>query len=292
VEGDYAALFEAGPELSAGVGNLVFTGDGRSGYAADAEGSRLRAAERSLSRHPNLALWPLPRHAIRRGARAADGTDAALLEAFGESTRADEALLRFDNFSPACRRASSSFRCSATIPPCSRPDGQHHGCAPRLAEIIAAARMSSTACSILHCSPNCQTRTYLSASGWRHFLTATAPMKRYSTACASSRPSRSFLIGVRLLAGSIDAARAGRAFSDLADLTIGAALDAVMEEFAQRHGNIPGGRIALLGMGKLGSRELTAGSDVDLILLYDHDETRRNRMAQKPLDRHRTTSPA
>ncbi len=24
-------------------------------------------------------------------------------------------------------------------------------------------------------------------------------------------------------------------------------------------------------MGKLGSRELTAGSDVDLILLYDHD---------------------
>jgi glutamine synthetase adenylyltransferase len=36
-----------------------------------------------------------------------------------------------------------------------------------------------------------------------------------------------FLIGVRLLAGSIDAVRAGKAFSDLADLTIGAALDAV-----------------------------------------------------------------
>ena len=33
-----------------------------------------------------------------------------------------------------------------------------------------------------------------------------------------------------------------------------------------------GGRIAILGMGKLGSRELTAGSDIDLILLYDHDE--------------------
>ena len=42
-----------------------------------------------------------------------------------------------------------------------------------------------------------------------------------------------FLIGVRLLAGSIDAARAGKAFSDLADLTIGAALEAVIAEFAR-----------------------------------------------------------
>ncbi|WP_163535708.1 hypothetical protein, partial [Klebsiella pneumoniae] len=58
-----------------------------------------------------------------------------------------------------------------------------------------------------------------------------------------------FLIGVRLLAGSIDATRAGRAFSDLADLTIGAALEAVSAEFAQRHGRIAGGRVALLGMG-------------------------------------------
>ena len=41
-----------------------------------------------------------------------------------------------------------------------------------------------------------------------------------------------FLIGVRLLAGAIDAARAGKAFSDLADLTIGAALEAVEAEFA------------------------------------------------------------
>ena len=36
-----------------------------------------------------------------------------------------------------------------------------------------------------------------------------------------------FLIGVRLLTGAIDPSRAGKAFSDLADLTIGAALDAV-----------------------------------------------------------------
>src|SRR5690606_23819061 len=91
------------------------------------------------------------------------------------------------------------------------------------------------------------------------------------------------LIGVRLLTGAIDAQRAGKAFSDLADLTIAAALAAVEEEFAARHGRVAGGRVCVLGMGKLGSRELTAGSDVDLILLYDHDEDAEESDGEKPL---------
>ena len=36
-------------------------------------------------------------------------------------------------------------------------------------------------------------------------------------------------------------------------------------------------------MGKLGSRELTAGSDVDLILLYDHDAKAEESDGPKPL---------
>src|SRR5690606_33230661 len=49
------------------------------------------------------------------------------------------------------------------------------------------------------------------------------------------------------------------------------------------HGKVPGGRIVILGMGKLGSRELTAGSDVDLILLYDHDPDAEWSDGDKPL---------
>ncbi len=45
-----------------------------------------------------------------------------------------------------------------------------------------------------------------------------------------------------------------------------------------------GGTVAILGMGKLGSRELTAGSDVDLILLYDHDADAEASDGEKPLD--------
>ena len=93
-----------------------------------------------------------------------------------------------------------------------------------------------------------------------------------------------FLIGVRLLTGAIDAARAGKAFSDLADLTIGAALDAVHRRVrAPPRPHVAGGKVAILGMGKLGSRELTAGSDVDLILLYDHDADAEESDGRKPL---------
>src|SRR5690606_3842589 len=77
--------------------------------------------------------------------------------------------------------------------------------------------------------------------------------------------------------------RAGRAFSHLADLTISAALEAVEAEFVRAHGRVAGGRVASLGMGKLGSRELTAGSDVDLILLYDHDPEAEQSDGPKPL---------
>ncbi|KEC55415.1 glutamate-ammonia-ligase adenylyltransferase [Bartonella koehlerae C-29] len=41
--------------------------------------------------------------------------------------------------------------------------------------------------------------------------------------------------------------------------------------------------MGILGMGKLGSCELTAGSDVDLILLYEHDEDAEISDGEKPL---------
>lgn len=61
------------------------------------------------------------------------------------------------------------------------------------------------------------------------------------------------------------------------------ALAAVVDEFAVRHGKVKGGQAAILGMGKLGSRELTAGSDVDLILLYNHAPDAEESDGEKPL---------
>ncbi len=82
---------------------------------------------------------------------------------------------------------------------------------------------------------------------------------------------RVFQIGVHMLRGLLPPVEAGRPLSDIADVCIGALLPAVEEEFAARHGRIPGGRVAVVAFGKLGAREMTVSSDLDLLFLYDHD---------------------
>ena len=58
--------------------------------------------------------------------------------------------------------------------------------------------------------------------------------------------------------------------SDLADAAIAAAVAAAARETAVGHGPQPGG-LVVMGMGKLGARELNLSSDVDLIYLYEED---------------------
>ena len=55
------------------------------------------------------------------------------------------------------------------------------------------------------------------------------------------------------------------------------------EEFARQHGAVPGGRSAILAFGRLGSREMTAGSDLDLIVIYEHDPDATASDGKRPL---------
>ena len=81
-----------------------------------------------------------------------------------------------------------------------------------------------------------------------------------------------FLVGARILSGTVSAQQAGEAFARIADVVIGALHTAVEARFAESYGRIAGQRTALLALGKLGGREMTATSDLDLILIYDFDE--------------------
>ena len=81
-----------------------------------------------------------------------------------------------------------------------------------------------------------------------------------------------FLIGVRVISGTVTAEQAGEAFAQLAEVLIRAMVRVVQERFVADHGRIAGQEIAILAMGKLGGREMTAGSDLDLILVYDFDD--------------------
>ena len=82
---------------------------------------------------------------------------------------------------------------------------------------------------------------------------------------------RMFQIGVHVLRGLLSPVEAARPLSDIADACLSTLLPAVEAEFAARHGRVPGGRAALVAFGKLGSREMTARSDLDLLFLYDHE---------------------
>ena len=81
-----------------------------------------------------------------------------------------------------------------------------------------------------------------------------------------------FLIGLRLLSGTTAPARAGEDYSDLAVMVIRALLECVERDFVVQHGRMPGGALAVVAMGKLGTREMTAASDLDLIMIYDVDD--------------------
>ncbi|HVL74136.1 MAG TPA: bifunctional [glutamine synthetase] adenylyltransferase/[glutamine synthetase]-adenylyl-L-tyrosine phosphorylase, partial [Beijerinckiaceae bacterium] len=93
-----------------------------------------------------------------------------------------------------------------------------------------------------------------------------------------------FITGARMLSGILAPAQAGEAFSAVAAAVVRASLASVQEAFAHEHGSVPGGRIAVLGLGRLGSRELTADSDLDLVVVYDFDEERRESTGPRPLD--------
>jgi len=80
---------------------------------------------------------------------------------------------------------------------------------------------------------------------------------------------RRFQVGVQLLRRGLDGGQAGAVLADIADSALASLIPAVEAEFARRHGWVPGGSFAVIGMGRLGSREMTPASDLDLILIYD-----------------------
>jgi glutamate-ammonia-ligase adenylyltransferase len=78
-----------------------------------------------------------------------------------------------------------------------------------------------------------------------------------------------FRAGVQVLRGMADEGEAGRAFSAIAEAALDGLFPEVIAEFARRHGPPPGRGMVVIAMGKLGSREMTAGSDLDLLTIYD-----------------------
>ena len=62
-----------------------------------------------------------------------------------------------------------------------------------------------------------------------------------------------------------------RAVTDLAEFALEVALQSAYADLDARHGQTVGAQMWVVGMGKLGARELNVSSDIDLIYVYDQD---------------------
>jgi len=284
VEKRYGRLFEQETGLSGGEGNLVFTGQ------QDDPGTLKTLAALGFERPADISrvirTWHYGRYRATQSVEARERLTElmpALLKAFGESQRADEALLRFDSFLKGLPAGIQLFSLIGNNPPLLALIVTIMSSAPRLADIIASKPHVFDGMLDPGLMSELPTRDYLSwrlttfLNGARHYE---EKLDRLRIFAAEQR----FLIGIRLLTGAIPGIEAARAFTHLADLLIEAALKAVLDEIRSAHGSYPGGRVAVMGMGKLGSFELTAGSDVDLILLYDYDSEAMESEGPKPLD--------
>ncbi|EJF78312.1 glutamate-ammonia-ligase adenylyltransferase [Bartonella birtlesii LL-WM9] len=283
VEKHYAALFENEQELGLEIGNLVFTGE------EDDPETLITLSRLGFERASDICRIMRTLHCGRyRATQSAEARERlteltpALLKAFGATKRADEVMLCFDRFLQGLPSGIQLFSLLQSNPSLLDMLVLIMGAAPRLAEIIT--RKPHVFDGMLDPSifSELPTKTYLEKR-LECFLEGASSYEEILNRLRIFADEQRFLIGIRILNSVITGKRAGYAFTALADLMIAKTFAAVQEEFSCLHGSIKGGRVGILGMGKLGSRELTAGSDVDLILLYEHDEDTEISDGEKPL---------
>ncbi len=269
VESHYARLFEEAPSLAGPGGNLVFTGtddDPGTLETLRALGFRDVSAAAGIVRR-----WHHGRYRSTATARARELLTElmpGLLKELGATASPDQALLNFDLFLgnlPAGVQLFSLFKAN-----------------PALLELLATIMGSAPGLAAHLARRTLLLDSVLSPDFYRP-LPGTAEMAAELAANLAEvdheqdildlarrwANDRRFQVGVQQIKRIVRPAQAGLAYSDIAAATISALCDRVEQRFADTHGGFRGQRLAVLGLGKLGSREMSATSDLDLIFVYD-----------------------
>ncbi|TCT08708.1 glutamate-ammonia-ligase adenylyltransferase [Tepidamorphus gemmatus] len=270
VQGHYANLFEDAPTLSGSAGSLVFTGD-------DDDPETLETLTRMGYRQPRevtaaVRAWHFGRIPATRSARAKERLTEltpALLEALAETPNPDAAFNAFDQFVGRLPAGVQLFSLLWSNPHLLRLLTVILGTAPRLADLLQ--RRPRVFAGLLE--PDFFDKLPGRAALRRRLDETLAEATGYEDALDRARifgQEQVFLIGVRILSGTVSAADAGGAFTRLAEVLVDRLHELAAGHLAESHGRIAGSDAALVAMGKLGGAEMTAGSDLDLILLYDY----------------------
>jgi glutamate-ammonia-ligase adenylyltransferase len=271
VRRDYRAVFEQVPDLPPSVG---FAGELDFRGHADAPAATLAALRRLGFAEVDRIVaavrsWQAGRVRALRSPRAQElmaQVLPAILSALAQQPQPDAAFARFDAFVarlPAGVQLLSLFQRN---PPLIGRVAAVLGAAPSLADFLASH--PSALDGLLSGDDDAEAEPLLRAR-----LRDARQLEDAIEITRRTVRAAEFAISVATMEGRIDADAAGLRRTALADAAMAALLDPVIAEFAARFGRVPGGAVAVVALGKAGGREMMAGSDLDLMLVYDHPET-------------------
>ena len=191
-----------------------------------------------------------------------------MLRALGRAANPDEALLALDGFLAGLPAGVQLFSLFEANPALVELIVDIAGTAPQLARYLA--RNASVLDAVLGGSfwAPMPDRAAL-AQGLGAALAAAGDYEAALKVARIWMKETHFRIGVHHLRGLIDAFEAGKAYADLAGAVVAGLWPVVCAEFAGRHGAPPGRGAVVVAMGSLGAGRLNAGSDLDLVVIYD-----------------------
>jgi glutamate-ammonia-ligase adenylyltransferase len=270
VQGHYAKLFESAPSLSEDSGSLVFTG-------VDDDPETIETLRKLGFTHPaavsaTIRGWHHGRIRATRSEKAREKLTALmplLLQALGKTANPDVAFTRFDRFLSGLPSGVQVFALLFSNPRLLDLIAEIVGTAPRLADHLArrpALLDVLIDVDFLHHQPDV---AELEASldslmrGAKTFEDRLDVVRRWTK-------DQQFRVGLQLLRGELDGVKAGYANAEVAETAIAVLYNSVIAETVAAHGHVQGGEMVVIGMGRLGGREMTAASDLDLIFVYDH----------------------
>ncbi|MDF2367461.1 bifunctional [glutamine synthetase] adenylyltransferase/[glutamine synthetase]-adenylyl-L-tyrosine phosphorylase [Sneathiella sp.] len=289
VQRHYDALFAFEETTDRKAGRLVFTG-------AEDDPETLKSLaelgfEETSAISQKVREWHHGRYRATRTVRAQQILTELipqLLEALGDTSNPDAAFTRFDVFLQKLPAGIQLFTMFKAHPSLLKLLAKIMGMAPELAETLARNTMLLDGVLDTEFMAPLLPKTFLEAD--LEMILATArdfqDVLDYTRRWANDRK---FRLGVQILdnvdhgTGLGATVAAGPAFSDVTEVILEAILFKTREEFARTHGVVPGGEFAVIGMGKLGSRQMTPASDADLIFLFETPEEDMVTDGQKPI---------
>ncbi len=268
VRSNYRAVFEHVPDLPdtmAAGPDLDFRGDDPEPPATVAALNALgyRDAKRIVM---SVRQWLAGRVRALRSSRARDLMTSMvppILVALGRQPDPDEAFNRFDRFVGALPAGVQPMSLFQRNPILLGRIAAVLGAAPMLAEHLV--RYPNALEGLLTTEDAVDAKRLLRAR-----IAGANRLEDIVEAVRRAVKERDFFLSVATLEGRLDANASGRQRSALAEAALSVLVPHVLTDFATRFGRVPGGALAVVTMGKAGGREMMAGSDLDLMFVYDH----------------------